>query len=131
MSQAELARLAGFKTQSGIGNIESRKDGRGGFSLGKIAAALNVPVEWLLDGPDGESVPMLNASGQAPLLSQRAESSVQAFTEVDRAIAAIRRLPPKGVKEALQYLEFLDAKFNSPSQDGAGHPVPAPASKAA
>ena len=127
MSQASLAALAGFAQQSAIGNLENRATGRGGFHLPKIANALGVPIEWLMNGPDGETVPFLVA-GEAP--SNVATTSLP-LTDLDRAIASLRRLPPIAVKEAAQYIDFLSTKYNTPSDNGADHHVPAPAPKAA
>lgn len=56
MSGDELARLVGYKTQSGISNLENRATGRGGFMLPKIAEQLNFALEWFLDGPDTENM---------------------------------------------------------------------------
>jgi transcriptional regulator with XRE-family HTH domain len=52
MSGEELAQKAGYKHQSGISNLENRATGRGGFGIQKIAEALDVPIEWLINGPD-------------------------------------------------------------------------------
>jgi len=52
MTAEELARHAGYATQSGIANLENRATGRGGYRLPKIAQALNVSLDWLLSGPD-------------------------------------------------------------------------------
>jgi len=127
MSQASLAALAGFAQQSAIGNLENRATGRGGFNLPKIASALGVPLEWLMNGPDGETVPFLVAGEAPPTVS----TTTLPLTDLDRAIAALRRLPPKAVKEAAQYIDFLATKHDAPSDHGADHHVPAPAPKAA
>jgi transcriptional regulator with XRE-family HTH domain len=59
ISGLALAQKVGFKTQSAISNLENRASGTGGGKIALIADALNVPVEWLLRGPDSESVPFL------------------------------------------------------------------------
>lgn len=48
--------MVGYKTQSGISNLENRATGRGGFQLPKIAQALDFSVEWFLNGPDTEDM---------------------------------------------------------------------------
>lgn len=54
-----LAKKAGYKNQSAIGNLENRAGGTGGNKIGVIADALNVPIEWLLRGPDCDVVPFI------------------------------------------------------------------------
>jgi|GEM_PF-4172791 len=56
MSGEELAHAAGYKHQSGISNIENRASSRGGMGIQKIAQALDVPIEWLINGPDTEDM---------------------------------------------------------------------------
>lgn len=60
-SAYDLAKRVGYKTQSGIGNLESRAGGSGGNKIGAIAKALNVPLEWLINGPDSDVVPFITA----------------------------------------------------------------------
>lgn len=57
MSGETLAKLIGYANQSAIGNLENRVGGSGGKKLVAIADALRVPVEWLLKGPDSDTVP--------------------------------------------------------------------------
>lgn len=59
LTGAELAKNAGYKRQSAIGNLENRATGTGGNKINDIADALGVSVEWLLRGPDGPTVPFL------------------------------------------------------------------------
>lgn len=59
LSGEALAKRAGYKNQSAIGNLENRVGGTGGNKLTIIADALHVPVEWLLRGPDADNVPFL------------------------------------------------------------------------
>lgn len=58
-SALDLATRCGYKTQSGISNLENRASGSGGNKIGKIAQVLNVPVDWLINGPDTDNVPFL------------------------------------------------------------------------
>ena len=59
ISGERLAAKVGYKNQSAIGNLENRRDGTGGNKLPQIAKALNVSVDWLMNGPDCEQVPFL------------------------------------------------------------------------
>lgn len=61
LSAEALAMLVGYKTQSGIANIENRSNGSGGNKVARIATELEVPVEWLLSGPDSDDVPFIRA----------------------------------------------------------------------
>ena len=54
-----MAKRVGYKTQSGISNIENRFSGTGGHKIASIAEALNVSTDWLLNGPDTDNVPFL------------------------------------------------------------------------
>lgn len=66
MSAFDLAKKVGYKTQSGIGNLEGRIGGSGGNKIGLIAQALNVSLEWLINGPDSDEVPFLQKPQAAP-----------------------------------------------------------------
>lgn len=73
MSGEELALAVGYKTQSGISNLENRATGRGGFMLPKIAERLNFAVEWFLEGPDTDDmsqVPPYKASTTGHLAAE-------------------------------------------------------------
>lgn len=52
-----LALKVGYKTQSGISNLENRPTGSGGNKIGEIAKSLGVPLDWLINGPDSDKVP--------------------------------------------------------------------------
>lgn len=56
MSGEELARRAGYKHQSGIGNLENRATGTGGHKIVEIARALDFAVHWFLNGPDTDDM---------------------------------------------------------------------------
>ena len=58
-SGLHLANKVGYKTQSGISNLEQRATGSGGNRIHKIAQALNVPLEWVMNGPDSDTVPFI------------------------------------------------------------------------
>lgn len=59
ISALKLGQMVGYKSQSGIANIENRNVTTGGRKISAIANALNVPVDWLLNGPDGPNIPWL------------------------------------------------------------------------
>lgn len=61
-----LALAVGYKNQSAISAIESRTTGQGGHHIDRIAQALRVPLEWLLEGPDGPDVPFISPATPAP-----------------------------------------------------------------
>lgn len=65
-----LAKKVGYKTQSGISNLENKATGSGGNKIGEIADALDVTVDWLLKGPDFDNVPFLPAKLGLPPLEQ-------------------------------------------------------------
>lgn len=61
-SADQLAKKVGYKTQSGISNLENKATGSGGNKITDIARVLSVSVDWLLSGPDCENVPFLPQS---------------------------------------------------------------------
>lgn len=67
ISAERLAEMVGYKTQSGIANLENRATTSGGTKLAKIAKALRVDVQWLLEGPDSDQVPYVKPIAQPPL----------------------------------------------------------------
>ena len=64
-SAMDLAVRCGYKTQSGISNLENRVGGSGGNKIHVIAEALNVPIKWLMSGPDSDKVPFLSTEQNA------------------------------------------------------------------
>lgn len=55
----KLALAVGYKTQSGISNIENRSVTTGGRKIAAIAHELRLPLEWVMNGPDGPTIPWL------------------------------------------------------------------------
>ncbi len=82
-SAFDLAKRVGYKTQSGIGNIESRVGGSGGNKIGAIAKELNVPLEWLMNGQDADMVPFL--------LPMQTSTNAQEANEPNRNLYPIER----------------------------------------
>ena len=126
MSQVDLASQAGFKHQSAIGNLETRATGRGGYRLAKIAEVLEVPIEWLLNGPDTGTIPHHTAGRPAEDPRPRHEPA-----ELSRAIGLLRQLNAAQLAEATAFLEFLVSKKKARSNSSAGRAVPAPSKRAA
>lgn len=59
LSANTLAKRVGYRTQSGISNLENGNSGNGGSKIGKIAQELGVSIDWLINGPDCDNVPFL------------------------------------------------------------------------
>lgn len=82
LSGQALAERVGYSHQSAIGNLEARASGQGGNKIGAIADALDVPLEWLMRGPDGDKVPFINKSAE-PTDSVAAPSSAVIIHDTD------------------------------------------------
>jgi len=140
MSGEELAAKVGYKTQSGIANLENRVGSSGGHKLTKIAEALNFSVGWFLSGPDVSDmsqVPAFDATGgvkcqpiQSYVIKDTAKviSTAQLIEPFDlqtRAISAIKKLNEDGLIKAIDYLEMLAEKHANNNPNRAGIHVPA------
>lgn len=68
-SAQTLAGKVGYKTQSGISNLENRATGSGGNKIGAIATALGVPIDWLINGPDRDVVPFTRQPGAESVMA--------------------------------------------------------------
>lgn len=93
MSGEELALAVGYKTQSGISNLENRATGRGGFMLPKIAERLNFAVEWFLEGPDTDDM------SQVQPYKTNAQSHLAAETEGRWTVSQVAAPPPPGAMQ--------------------------------
>lgn len=132
MSGEELAQKVGYKTQSGISNLENRATGHGGNKIALIAQALNVSVHWLLSGPDTDDMRTV-APFQAPAASvtptgtypsaQDAQQSQYATVRM-QAHALIDSTSDKGLLSVMEVLEMI-AERHPRSEDGAGVHLPA------
>lgn len=146
LSGEELAIKVGYKTQSGIANLENRAGSSGGHRLPKIAEALNFSVSWFLSGPDVpdmSQVPAFDASsgvrqviGSYTPTLPLSNIPTARTTEPDaplnlqaRALSAVRQLDDEGLVKAIDYLEMLAIKhpINNPNRAG----IRVPATKAA
>jgi transcriptional regulator with XRE-family HTH domain len=142
LSGEELAAKVGYKTQSGIANLENRAGSSGGHKLPKIAEVLNFSVAWFLSGPDVADmtqVPAFDASSGvkaifATYTPTEKNASIPAvnnagpaapFDLQTRAFAAIRLLNEEGLLKAIDYLEMLAHKHAQNSPNRAGISVPA------
>lgn len=86
LSGETLAEKAGYKTQSGISNLENKATGSGGNKISQVAAVLDVSVDWLMNGPDSDSVPFLSHQPRSPLTT--GESTVALFPQRDDPLKA-------------------------------------------
>ncbi len=131
MSGEALARKVGYKHQSAIGNLENRPGGTGGNKISEIAEVLEVPLEWLLRGPDGEDVPELPQKTPWSDAQQRrfagrggeGDQSVEAITR--EAMELFGKLSLNGKHQAMVYLRFLASQEPPATQSVSGedHPL--------
>lgn len=107
MSAHDLAIKVGYKHQSGIANLENRAGGSGGNKIGAIAKELNVPVDWLLNGPDSDAVPYFtSAQNNAIDLPAR---SIQELTTNHYKLDQSRGVYDEWTIEAIKLMQTLDA----------------------
>ncbi len=76
-----LALKVGYKTQSGISNLENKATGSGGNKIGAIASHLGVSLDWLLNGPDGDAIPFTNGQPVSSVIAS--EPVVMQFPQRD------------------------------------------------
>lgn len=125
-SGQELARRAGYKTQSGISNLENRSTGSGGHRVAHIAQVLRVPIEWILNGGDSDVVPLLSLYDEhqqpPPLQAREPNAAVIKFRagEDARTVRLFKLwagLDDKSKDELLGRVEFYVAG-RAPHTDG-------------
>lgn len=80
-----LAKKVGYQTQSGISNLENKATGSGGNKIGKIATALDVTLDWLMNGPDSENVPF-----QPPKLEQHPIEHISTTANSQAALYVVK-----------------------------------------
>lgn len=140
LSGEELAIKVGYKTQSGISNLENRSTGRGGFALPKIAEVTNFSVEWFLQGPDTEDMntvePFTRTRQKWPDATANSELKVsdrakKFDTPRDLAHRLVDSISDKGLMHAIELLEGLASRHPLDQKHSAGLSVPAPSSKVA
>lgn len=135
LSGEELALAVGYAHQSAIGNLENRATGTGGTKIAKIAAQLRVPVQWLLEGPDSDQVPLAE-----PLTTYDSDTRFSVFDltvqeeppapylddgSLAEAMKIFKRLTTAQRLKAISYMQFIAAEEQRSSEpaDGEGHPV--------
>ena len=131
LSGEQLARMVGYKTQSGISNLENRATGHGGGMLPKIAQALDVSIEWLLQGPeydDPKDIPKFTS----PLNKKTETTNSNIELLRSRANLLIMMLNENGLNHAIALLEGLSQSHSATKHEsGASVPLPAPTKIAA
>lgn len=124
LSGDALARLVGYKTQSGIANLENRATGHGGYKLTLIAQRLNVSLTWLLNGPDTDNmttVPGFNE--QAPAIAREPLAQYSSMGSDIRAEAhrLLDNMDERGILAVISTLRLLaEANPVTPKTDGSG-----------
>jgi transcriptional regulator with XRE-family HTH domain len=114
MSGEALAKKVGYKHQSAIGNLENRSTGTGGNKISEIAEVLEVPLQWLMSGPDTDEVPTIGSQPLSqPISSPRRPAAREADSEYSiflQATALLEKLDRAGKLEAIEFLKYLAAK---------------------
>jgi len=137
LSAEELARRVGYKTQSGISNLENRATGRGGYALPKIAQELNISLEWFLQGPDSHDISHvptyrehLETDLSTPVVTTAQDHGGHTSTR-QRCHHLVDLLSEKGITHALEMLEAMVERHPLDTTERAGIHVPAYSQKAA
>lgn len=141
LSGEELAFRVGYKTQSGISNLENRATGNGGNKLPQIAQALDFSLEWFLQGPDTDDMRTVppyrsgqasyTAPGATPAPATQETASSAYMTPRQRAHALVDQLSLLGLTHAIELLEGLVSRHPGSSGERAGIPLPAQAKRVA
>lgn len=119
-----LAKKVGYKTQSGISNLENRSTGHGGNKIPLIAKELDVSIKWLMSGPDTED--MTNVAPYAEsIVAETPVSAYSSNTPTAAAYKLIDKLSDQGLIQAIQMLEVLAVMHPRQPADRAGLFVPA------
>ncbi len=127
---ADLAKKVGYKHQSAIGNIENRLGGHGGHKIAKIAEALEVPIEWILRGPDSDEVPFTtqashytNTSAAPPVAKEESRPYIT-DASIDEAMTLFRQLNTSQRLKAISFMRRLleEKNDNEPPQDSLAIP---------
>jgi len=129
LSGEELALRVGYKTQSGISNLENRATGRGGFMLPKIAEALDISVEWFIQGPDTDDLSTIdgfNQSGRSKSLTLNEQpGKYHAVSTRDRAHQLLEKINETGLLHVIEMLEAVAVRHPINQTDSAGVLIPA------
>lgn len=129
LSAEQLAKEVGYKTQSGISNLENRSTGKGGYMLEKIARRLDFSLEWFLCGPDTDdmsTVPPFKAREDVQRTTNTAREPRASYSSARiKCHQIIDELPEAGVEKALDMLALVRDAFRHSREDRAGYHVPA------
>ena len=132
LTAEELAHKVGYKTQSGISNLENRHAGRGGFTLPKIAKELNFALDWFLQGPDTDdmaTVPPFQfsyaESAPTPTPLGVEEEKKHYYTARETAHYLVDQISDAGLLHVVQVLRGMADTHPIQHTDGAGLRVPA------
>lgn len=141
MSGETLAHRVGYKNQSAISNLENRAGGTGGNRIGQIADALNVPVDWLLRGPDSDEVPFVSSKMDAawPAADAAGGHTAQELSRPDYAVdpilreahALLSKMSPAGREQSIAYLRFMATQHAAQPPSAGGERDSIPQQKAA
>jgi len=116
MTAETLAARVGYKSASGIINLENRATGRGGYKIDSIAKELDVDEKWLLNGPDTDDMSKVPPYKDAPThhVSEAYDSDIFVRGLCNSIIA---ELPSDSLSKALDYLRMLRkvSKTDEPS----------------
>jgi transcriptional regulator with XRE-family HTH domain len=141
-SGEELALAVGYTHQSAIGNLENRATGTGGTKIAQIATALRVPVQWLLQGPDGPDVPFSDPMfqgpqtgetnpGQPPNQLHQVRAAYTLDASIEEATQLFVRLNTSQRVKAIAYMQALTTEGQQPSETADGNGLHVPHQKAA
>lgn len=130
LSGETLANEVGYKTQSGISNLENRSVGRGGFNLPKIARRLDFSLDWFLDGPDVDDMTLVPPFGASSMAHRVEEPQAKYATTRQHAHYLLDQLSEMGVEKAITMLEVIATAHPRSKEDSAGVPLPARVTKA-
>lgn len=137
ISGDELARSVGYTHQSAIANLENRNIGTGGRKISEIAKALNVPLEWIINGPDSEDVPDAlplfthQESEGRPSQHVVEEADPKSDALMAEGMRLLSNLTFEGKRQAVIYLRFLHASGTLNPHDAPWKDNPLSKSKAA
>jgi transcriptional regulator with XRE-family HTH domain len=132
LTAEELAHKVGYKTQSGISNLENRHAGRGGFTLPKIAQELNFALDWFLQGPDTDDMstvpPFQMGYGEAASsfpIHRAQDAPRHGYTARQTAHQLVDRINEAGLLHVIEVLRGLADIHPAQHEGGAGLHVPA------
>lgn len=140
MSGEELAQRVGYKTQSGISNLENRSTGMGGAKIVAIARALNLSLQWFLNGPDTADLNSVPPFAEPPAPPpppggpsdhRVSERTADYPTPWDTAHALVDAISHEGLEKVLDLLRMTAKEYPRHHDNGAGVSVPAPKKRAA